>query len=236
MYTPTNPRSTRGATFAGVIITIAIFALIGGALYFFTVVMGTPTDTPMATSTPNQASSTPRLTQYINEAYGFTLAYPETFVATTTFQGFQHVATAWRQGGVVKGNTGIPVVAIITESLKNAEGEEGYYFDAETRVGVSSSTTAVKSCLKNDTDEDIATSTVTIANVPFTVFTRSSVGMSQYGMVKSYRTVRNNVCVALELIIAGGGTAPNNPSQSDALKTEQAGILESIAGTFTFTN
>jgi hypothetical protein len=223
----------RGATAMGIIIGIGIVVVLGLLLYMLTAKnSGQNSDT--ATTTTSVASST-SLTTYSSNEYGFTMQYPSNLEATSTFQGFQHVATSWRQGAVGSPETGKPVVAIIAASLRNKPEEEGYYFDSEVRVGVGSSTDAVNNCTVRDQDEDTATTSIMLGGVSFTRFIRQSAGMSQYGMVQSYRAVHQKVCYAIESIVAGGGTAPNNPSQSADLKTQQQQLLDSIIQTFSFT-
>ncbi len=226
----------RGATPLGVALTIIILILIaGGIFYLLPSTPPTSVDTGTPTTTNPVASTTP-LTSYMSDQYHFSIEYPQNLEATSTFNGYQHVATSWRQGAVDTPKSGTPVVSIIVDSLMNNPGEEGYYYDAELRIGVSTTASAVTNCLTVDADEDSATTSIAVGGITFTHFTRESAGMSQFGKVDSYRTVHNKTCVAVEAIIAGGGTALNNPSQSPERAATDKQMMQSILQTFAFTD
>lgn len=226
----------RGATPLGVALTIIVLILLVAGIFYLLPKSSAPSDSGTPTTTNEVATTTIPLTSYTSDQYHFSIEYPQNLEATSTFAGYQHVATSWRQGAVGTPKSGTPVVSIIVDSLMNAPEEEGYYYDAELRIGVSAVKTAVASCLKSDADEDTATSSVQVGGIAFTRFTRESAGMSQFGKVESYRTVRNNTCVAIEAIIAGGGTALNNPSQSTERAEADRQMMDSILQTFAFTD
>lgn len=89
--------------------------------------------------------------------------------------------------------------------MNRLENKNSYplYFDAETRVGVSTDPGEVAHCTGGLTDQDISGSTITINDIPFTVYTIQDAAMMQYIEGLSYRTVHNNTCYVIEQLKTG---------------------------------
>lgn len=172
--------------------------------------------------------------EYTNEQYGFSFDVPADLSATTTFDSLHRVSNNWRYG-ISDRSTGIPVVSIVTDNITNKSGEDEFYFDAEVRVGVSADMTQVANCFI--TDDSVAdTGVETINGVAFHVYDLQSAGMSQYVLVKSYRTVRNDKCYAIESIIAGGGSedTPQGVANLQILIAQNKIVTENIIRTIVF--
>lgn len=74
------------------------------------------------------------------------------------------------------------------------------FANAEFNVGVSSDLLAISNCLKPDYMAE-ASSTIDINGVQFYEFSGTDVGAGNYYQVESYRTLHNNSCYVIDLVI-----------------------------------
>lgn len=225
----------------GIALLLAIIILGGSVAYLYFKAHKAETPPPVepvaTTTTPIVTDPTADWVTYTaTSTYGFSLKYPPELATTSTFVAHQHVTSGWRQeaGNEAKAKTtGEQIVSIIVDSKKNAPGEEGYYVAVEVRIGASSNANAVKHCLEKAVDEDNGVAAV-IGGTSFTRFDRVSAGMSQFGNVSSYRALKDGKCFAIESIVAGGGTNPEDPSHDAALLDSDQKLAEAIVQTFRF--
>jgi hypothetical protein len=179
-------------------------------------------ETSIASST-NAAETT-----YTNTTYGFSISYPNAFIATSTFASSYLLPTDWNiyadQG------TGEQVVAIEYPGSNDV-------LSSELRIGVSSDAAQVKSCDTFDTDQTgIKTSTHAINGEEFYIGTASDAAMSHFSYTESYRIVHDGTCYALDLVSFGTDPEVYSPPRSVPFdeKTAEA-ALEQVAESFVFT-
>jgi hypothetical protein len=220
----------------GIIIILTVLISLG--MHYVQGIAGS-TAVTIATSTPVQSSTAESIPNgwkiFTSPDYGFSIAYPKDYEASSTFASFYHVSNAWRQDIFEDADrtAGTEALSIIADQKKNSPGEEQYYYDAELRIGVSSDPVQVKDCLISS--DATASSTATINGIKYAVYELPQVGMSQYADVTSYRTVHNNACYAIESIITGGGTGPNaDMIRAQDLLDQDTAALRFILDTFSF--
>ena len=185
----------------------------------------------------------PKLSVYKNSEYGFEISYPGNLVATTTFNNYYHLGTAWRADALLDNNgnaTGEPIVSIpvyrVNNSNNGAYVSYPLYYDAELRIGVSSDPKDVQTCLLS-TNETLGVSE-TINGINFSKFIIQSAGMMQYLEGVSYRTIRNNTCYAIEQLKTGSSyrDAPNSKDIPDPVLGSYYNQIPDIIKTFKFTS
>lgn len=164
------------------------------------------------------ASTTPDLSQglaiYTNGTYGFTLFYPENAVVSYSFDPSYHLGTSWRANALPE-VPGTPLVAIIPYAT---ESENSYprYYNAMVRIGVSADPREVARCTEPATDQgETALPDREINGVTWKAFAFESAGMMQYARGISYRTLREEGCIALEQVRTGSSYREDPPSPND---------------------
>lgn len=142
---------------------------------------------------------------YTNSNYGFSITYPNTLNAQSTFGIFHELnQNDWRFGATTA-KRGTPVVDIPVVEIENSStnGEKKYplFYTARVRVGVSND---IAQCYV--TDDGYANQTVTnvtINGVVFKKFIFGDAAMMKYVNGASYRTVHNGKCYVIEQIQNG---------------------------------
>lgn len=179
--------------------------------------------------TTSIASSTnAALSTYTNTTYGFSISYPNAFIATSTFASSYLLPTAWNI--YANDGTGEQVVAIEYPDSNNI-------LSSELRIGVSNDPAQVKACDVFNVDQSgITTSTHAIGGEEFYVGTASDAAMSHFSYTKSYRIVHDGTCYALDLVSFGTNPEVYSPPRAVPFdeKTAEAG-LEQVAESFVFT-
>ncbi len=103
-------------------------------------------------------------------------------------------------------------------------------------VGTSSDSQAVANCLKGLNGSLVATSTVSINQVPYTVVRTDDAGAGNFYQTTSYRAVRNNQCYAIEYTIHSTNIANYSPDQGikkfDQVQADT--MLQAIAVSFSW--
>lgn len=209
-------------TVYGVIVVIIIIVVMSILLGFFNKPDGT------AQRDPYYREYTPNLPQPLllhNEAYGFEITAPAGITPEGTFKKQFNLSDKWRVNASESGagSKGTALLAIPLVQIDNKDIEPKVYplyFDAEVRVGVSSSTV---DCLKKDAgyaNQKVAD--VTINGVAFKKFSFGDAAMMKYVQGESYRAVHNGLCFAIEQIKSG--STYHEPNAEEALTNEDMDV------------
>ena len=189
-------------------------------------------------------TSSGAVSTYTNDQYGFELTYPGDLQPEYKFKQYYNLPKTWRVSAP-EGDNGEAVVSIPVFRIDNqgangsAEGKPyQLYFDAEVRVGVSSSTESVADCYK--TDPGYTTQKVTdveINGLTFKKFDFSGAGMMQYVQGESYRIIHNGTCYAVEAVKTGSSYRDDSMKPGIPDSTLDSYLIEAnnIAQRFRFT-
>jgi hypothetical protein len=166
-----------------------------------------------------------------NTKGGFSIAYPIDFGTNDNYTAT--ASTDWR---VNAGNGS--GVKYFTLTVPKAFEPQTNFADATLTVGESGNAVAVAQCLAASAANGptVATSSVTINDVPFTIFQSSDAGAGNYYETTSYRTIHNGKCYAIEYTIHSAQIA-NYPASYDLQpldNTKIATLMQNIIATFTF--
>ena len=139
---------------------------------------------------------------YTNGTYGFSVVYPQAAQVEYGFDAGYHLGTSWR-ANALPDVPGTPLVAFIPYRI---EQESAYprYFNAMVRIGVSSDPDERARCEQAaEAQGEVALGERDINGTAWHAFSFESAGMMQYARGVSYRTLRDDVCVALEQVRTG---------------------------------
>ena len=178
------------------------------------------------TLTSSIASSTnAALSTYTNATYGFSISYPNAFIATSTFASSYLLPTYWNINA--SEGTGEQVVTIEYPGSNDV-------LSSELRIGVSNEANQVNACDKFPSGT--IKSTHAIGGEEFYVGTLSDAAMSHFSTTRSYRIVKNGFCFALDLVSFGTNPEVYDPPRSVPFneKTAEA-VLDQVAESFVFT-
>ena len=171
------------------------------------------------TSNSNAALST-----YTDATYGFSISYPNSFIATSTFASSYLLPSYWNLNAPE--GTGEEVVAIEYPGSNNI-------LSSELRIGVSDEVDQVVNCDKFR--PGLTPTTHSIDGEQFYIGATNDAAMSHFSHVESYRIVHNNACYALDLVSFGTNPEVYSPPKTapfDEKKAEAA--LEQVADSFIF--
>ncbi|MFA6214957.1 MAG: hypothetical protein WC768_00125 [Patescibacteria group bacterium] len=164
---------------------------------------------------------------YINDQYNFSIQYPDDLAPTSTFQVSYIVSDAWSLLASPTG-TGDKIVAFVVSGSNNITS-------AELRIGANRDQTEVSKCTKAPDFVIPNVKNVTINGTNFIDFEWNDAAMSHYNFVRAYRTVKNNVCIAVELFVAGTNPQVYDPPATPPFTQDYAfAQLEKILQTLTF--
>jgi hypothetical protein len=178
--------------------------------------------------TSSIASSTNgALSTYTNTTYGFSINYPNAFVATSTFASSYLLPTYWNI--YAPEGTGEQVVAIEYPGSNEI-------LSSELRIGISTDIGQVKSCDTFPQEQGIATSTHAIDGVQFYVGTAGDGAMSHFSHIKSYRVTHHGTCYALDLVSFGTDPSVYSPPRTVPFDEKSAeAALNQVVDSFIFT-
>ena len=196
----------------------------------------------IVTLMPKKQSALPEnainpLATYTNDEYGFEIQYPKELTPVFDFKSYYHLPDYWRSD-IGPNSTGTAVVAI---PVFRYDSNDSYprYFDAEVRIGVSTSSQDLADCLTPDEPGiPFASSSEIINGVNFDKFGIESAGMMQYLKGFSYRIIHNGTCFAIEQLETGSAYRDDPPSAKDIPDTQLNAYFESLSNivdTFKFT-
>ncbi len=166
-----------------------------------------------------------------NIAGGFSIAYPLDF--DTQDNNSAAPSTDWRLDA-----NGVSGIKYFTLTVPRAFEPQTNFVDATLTVGASGSSAAAAQCLAPDQGGGpaMATSSVTINGIVFTLFNSSGAGAGNYYETTSYRTLHAGKCYAVEYTIHSGQIA-NYPASYDLRpfdKQQIDSVMKNIVDTFTF--
>jgi len=166
-----------------------------------------------------------------NTAGGFSIAYPIDFEATDHYSVIP--STQWR----VNANNANGV-EFFTLTVPRAFEPQTNFADAMLTIGGSKDKAAVAQCVASDQngEETIASSSVTINGIAFTVFTSASAGAGNLYETTSYRTMYDGECYAIEYTVHSSQIA-NYPASYGLQPFDEKKIdllMQAIVGTFKF--
>jgi hypothetical protein len=197
----------------------------------------TPTTGTIATSTAQNSTAsyynTPSewQTDANNTAGGFSIAYPIDFSAQDNYSAAP--STDWRINA--NNTSGIKYFSL---TVPPAFEPQTNLADVTLTVGGSKNNTAIAECLNADQSGGpiIATSSVTINGVAFTVFKSSDAGAGNIYQTTSYRTLHAGECYAVEYTIHSSQIGNYPSSYNLQPYNEQAvdSLMQTIVGTFKF--
>lgn len=198
-----------------------------------------PVAKPAIGGTASSGVSTKGFNSYASAPYNFTIKYPPYVQMKGVFSTFHEIGNNWRLYPG-QANQGKGVASFVVHSIDQgvySTGKQSYplYFTAEVRVGVSEN---VKECYTPDAGfPNQKITTVTINGVTFKKFSTFENNTPKYTQAESYRTVRNNLCYAIEQIRSGTTyrDASMQPGVTDATLMGYYSVGETIVKTFTFT-
>ncbi|MDR3572205.1 MAG: hypothetical protein P4L81_08565 [Candidatus Pacebacteria bacterium] len=162
---------------------------------------------------------------------GFSIAYPIDFDTQDNYSATP--STDWRvNAGNVSG------VRYFTLTVPRAFEPQTNFGDATLTVGASSNNNAMAQCMTADATAGpaVATSSVVIDTVPFTVFYSSDAGAGNIYETVSYRTIHAGKCYAVEYTVHSGQLAnyPESYGLTQFDETRVAALMHNIVGTFKF--
>ncbi len=169
-----------------------------------------------ATSTPEGAATTTSeaaWNMYKNAEYGFEIRYPQELLPDTSFKQFYLLSNGWRADSAPD-STGTPVVAF---PIYRTESTSTYprYFSAEVRLGISMNARDISNCTSSDPYANASSTEVVINGTTFYEFPIQDAAMMQYLEGKSFRTVHNGMCFAVEQLRAGSNYRDTTSSVED---------------------
>ena len=188
---------------------------------------------------PSAATTTPEVREglsiYTNGTYGFTVFYPANAAVAYDFSPNHHLGSSWR-ANALPAVTGNPIVSIIPYTVAS---EDSYprYFNAMVRIGASDDAREVARCLVPAEEQgETELPDAVINGTTWKAFSFQSAGMMQYASGISYRTVRDDECMALEQIRTGSSyrEAPTERDIPESTLEAEYGALDAIVQSFSF--
>jgi len=202
-----------------VVLGIVIIIAIGVSLFGNSVInwyIGTPV---VVTQAPVSKTNT-----YTIPSYGFSITYPKTVIATSTVEITYLLPTNW---SVVETD----VRGSVAQRFMLPKSDE--ILTAEIRIGASDIGSNVSECLASK--PNFTSSTETINGKEYTVLSGSDAGLGHYASTKSYRTVVNDTCFAIEELVYGvRGENYDPPRQASYTMQDAESQLQSIVDTMKF--
>ncbi len=216
----------------GVVIVVIIIAVLAGALWLFKGGSGSssePWGDTKSVHRTEDGSNLPQPTTLKSEALGFEITVPGAVAPVGTFSKFYNLSTKWRVNAPASGagSKGTALLAIPLIQIDNKGIEPKVYplyFDAEVRVGISSSTS---DCLNKDTPSQ-KVADITLNGTAFKKFTFGDAATKEYVQGESYRAVHNGLCYAIEQIKVG--STYHEPNAEESLTNEDMDIYYAQAG------
>lgn len=178
-----------------------------------------PDDAPRAAPSPaTQATLT------FAEA-GVSLEHPREVRIETSFHGGDFGPARWK-AFAPEDLSGEPLAAFVLPGSNDVTR-------AELRIGTSRDNRALATCGESpDAVMPQTRADVTINGTEFVRFDAGDSGMNHYRFVRGYRTVRDRVCYAIDLVIAGTNPEVYDPPRTAPFTREEAiARLQAMLGT-----
>lgn len=145
----------------------------------------------------------PGIVSFIDQGKTFSFNYPKDLVLSSGDMGYSQ---SWRANTQTLGIT-FSKVSIPKETQPKTNFSQAWF-----TVSTSSDPIAVKECLLA-TNGEIAKGKETINGVPYTVTELGDAGAGNFYNTKSYRTVRDNQCYAVEYTVHSTNIGAYSPDQ-----------------------
>lgn len=177
-------------------------------------------------STPqNSESEIDVLKTYIDESFKFKISYPSSFVVAKSFAGSYLLPTYWNVYAKDE-KKGTPIV-----SFRVPNSDE--VLMGEVRIGVTADKDEIKDCFVPPYTVPIKK--LQINGKDFSLFETSDAAMNHFSNVKSYRTIHNNQCFAVDVLIYGSnGDVYDPPKEPPFTRISAENKLEKIIQSFEF--
>ncbi len=142
--------------------------------------------------------------RFTSTRWGFSIDEPEGWPVRRGFRGGYLATHTWKTYAA-PGSRGTPVVALGVPGSDHVSA-------AEIRIGGSRSPAEVARCTQPpDSVRAGSARRVAIDGIPFTRFDAGDAAMSHYLDVRSYRTVHDGACYAIDLVVYGTNPAVYSP-------------------------
>jgi len=207
---------------------ILIIAIAGSAVYYG-INYYQKNKTPLA-NTEETATSTEKIDwqQYANSEYGFELSYPQNFqLAEGT------TSSLWSYFNYYEGEK------IASVSVPKSDYQNTNFGEANINIGASQDPGIVINCLRLQIElGETKDATQTINGIIFKRFDSSDAGAGNFYETQSYRTIKDKICYALEIIIHSMniGNYPQELNIKEFDRNKVIGDLTSVLNTFKFTD
>jgi hypothetical protein len=182
----------------GLLIVIAIL-LVGGILWYIIASAGDSYKAPASVSVVPESNEG----LYTDETYGFSLRYDKRLTLSSSEE---NADTSWSI------NTAVPGKRILTLTLPRDFLPNTNFSEGTVSVGASNADAALQNCLTAENGE--AEVTLPLPDPTFKVFDQTGAGAGNFYEVRSYRTLRNGYCIALERMIHSTNIFNYDPSQN----------------------
>jgi hypothetical protein len=173
---------------------------------------------PTAAGNASVHGATPRASQparFTSTHWGFTIPYPEGWALHHGFPKSYLQSGSWKTYAPPNSH-GTPVVALVVPGSNRVT-------DAEIRIGVSRKQAAVAACAHPPQSLRAGSlGHTTIGGTRFTHFEARDAAMSHYLKVHSYRTVRDDTCYAIDLLVYGTNPRVYSPPRTPPFGSQQA--------------
>lgn len=161
--------------------------------------------------------------------WDFSIGHPAGWRVTRDFRGGYLASDTWKTYAS-PGSHGTPVVALAVPGSNHVTA-------AEIRIGASQSPEEVARCTKPPTAVRAGSvGQVTINGAHFTGFDAGDAAMSHFLDVRSYRTVHDGACYAIDLVVYGTNPQVYSPTATPPFTREQAfAQMQQVLQGFRFT-
>ncbi|MDR3571813.1 MAG: hypothetical protein P4L81_06520 [Candidatus Pacebacteria bacterium] len=216
-----------------------LIVLVVALAFYFGLTTGQSTSTTSAAATSTQSTTTAastlstttsaQTTTYTNPSAGYSITYPTAFAVTTS--NSPAPSTDWRVNNVAQA----PGIKTFTLTVPSSFEPQTNFVGATLTVGYSQSNLALADCLIAKNGEATST-TQSINNATFAVFTMRNPGAGQLYDTTSYRTTHAGACYAVEYTIHSAqlGNYPQSSGMQQFDETRVSALLAAIVGTFKF--
>ncbi len=210
-----------------ILIIILIIAIVGLSVYYG--ISYFQKNKTSLLKTEETATSTPKIDWklYTNSKYGFELSYPQNLQLTENgTDSAQWVYFDYYQGE-----------KIVSANILKSDYQNTNLGEASLNIGVSQDPGVVINCLRLQTElGEAKDATQTINGIVFKRFDSSGAGAGNFYETQSYRTVKNNICYALEISIHSMniGNYPQELNIKEFDRNKIISDLTSVLNTFKF--
>lgn len=184
----------------------------------------TPASRPAAPASAALAGTPQPREHFASDTYGFAIDYPAPLHATGDFHRSYFGNADW-QAYARPDSHGEPVVALVLPGSNRITA-------GELRIGVSRDADAVAACTKLPQAARIGSQArASLGGVEFTSFQAGDAGMNHYMETRSYRTVHDGACYAIDLLVTGTNPQVYDPpatppfAKAEAFKQLQRALM-----------